>query len=61
VTKLHHDLDEQVHINTQLLAENSGKHVELKAKEEELAAAHAEVAKVVKVRGDTHTRVTPWG
>ena len=52
MTKLHHDLDEQVHVNTQLLAENSSKQVELKNKEEELAAAHAEVSRIVKVSTD---------
>lgn len=36
VLKLHHDLEEQIHTNTQLLAENSQKQVELKAKDEEI-------------------------
>jgi hypothetical protein len=54
MTKLHHELDEQVHVNTQLLAENSSKQVELRNKEEELTAAHAEVARIVKVRSYAH-------
>ena len=36
VQKLHHDLEDQIHNNTQLLAENSQKAVELKQKEEEI-------------------------
>ena len=36
VQKLHHDLEDQIHTNTQLLAENSQKAVELKQKEEEI-------------------------
>ena len=39
VQKLHHDLEEQIHTNTQLLAENSQKQVELKVKEDEIAQA----------------------
>eukprot|EP00976_Prorocentrum_cordatum_P094246 1189719-Prorocentrum_minimum.AAC.1 len=36
VQKLHRDLEEQIHTNTQLLAENSQKQVELKVKEDEI-------------------------
>ena len=36
VMKLHHDLEEQIHTNTQLLAENSQKQVELKTKEDDI-------------------------
>ena len=36
VQKLHHDLEEQIHTNTQLLAENSQKVVELKQKDAEI-------------------------
>jgi hypothetical protein len=50
VSKLHHDLEEAVHTNTQLLADSSSKQVELRGKEEELAALRVEMAKVVKVR-----------
>lgn len=49
VSKLHHDLEEAVHTNTQLLADSSAKQVELKGKEDELAALRVEMAKVVKV------------
>ncbi|GBF96803.1 flagellar associated protein [Raphidocelis subcapitata] len=50
VTKLHHDLEEAVHANSQLLADNGARQVEIKAREEELAAVRAEVARVSKVR-----------
>ncbi|KAL3144393.1 hypothetical protein ABBQ32_004147 [Trebouxia sp. C0010 RCD-2024] len=50
VQKLHHDLEDQIHTNTQLLAENSQKAVELKQKEEEILQVKAEAAKVAKVR-----------
>ena len=36
VQKLHHDLEDQIHTNTQLLAENSQKALELKQKEEDI-------------------------
>ena len=36
VVKLHHDLEEQIHTNTQLLAENSQKQVELKNKDDDV-------------------------
>ena len=36
VQKLHHDLEDQIHTNTQLLAENSQKALELKQKEDEI-------------------------
>lgn len=49
VSKLHHDLEEAIHTNTQLLAESSAKQVELRSKEEELAALRVEMGKVVKV------------
>lgn len=38
VQKLHHDLEDQIHTNTQLLAENSQKALELKQREEDIAA-----------------------
>ncbi|DBB05834.1 hypothetical protein WJX82_007880 [Trebouxia sp. C0006] len=53
VQKLHHDLEDQIHTNTQLLAENSQKAVELKQKEEDIVAVKAEAAKVAKVREAT--------
>jgi hypothetical protein len=50
VTKLHHDLEEAIHTNTQLLADSSACQVELKGKEDELAALRVEILKVIKVR-----------
>ncbi|KAI8476303.1 MAG: flagellar associated protein [Monoraphidium minutum] len=50
VVKLHHDLEEQVHHNSQLMADNGARQVEIKAREDELAAVRAEVARVNKVR-----------
>jgi hypothetical protein len=50
VTKLHHDLEEAIHTNTQLLADSSARQVELKGKEEELAGLRVEILKVIKVR-----------
>jgi hypothetical protein len=50
VQKLHHDLEEQIHTNTQLLAENSQKQVELKVKEDEIAQIKAEAMRVNKLR-----------
>ena len=38
VQKLHHDLEDQIQTNTQLLAENSQKALELKQREEDIAA-----------------------
>ena len=37
VQKLHHDLEDQIHTNTQLLAENGSKALELKQKEDEIS------------------------
>jgi hypothetical protein len=50
VTKLHHDLEEAIHTNTQLLADSSARQVELRSKEEELAGLKVEILKVIKVR-----------
>ncbi|KIZ06593.1 Coiled-coil domain-containing protein [Monoraphidium neglectum] len=50
VVKLHHDLEEQVHHNSQLMADNGARQVEIRAREEELAVIRAEVARVNKVR-----------
>lgn len=49
VSKLHHDLEEAIHTNTQLLADSSARQVELKAKEDELAALRVDITKVIKV------------
>eukprot|EP00873_Tetraselmis_striata_P013169 jgi/Tetstr1/433433/TSEL_022707.t1 len=51
--KLHHDLEEQIHTNTQLLAENSQRQVELKVKEDEINQIKVEAARVNKVREST--------
>ncbi|KAG2452279.1 hypothetical protein HYH02_003303 [Chlamydomonas schloesseri] len=51
--KLHHDLEEQIHTNTQLLAENSAKQVELKVKDEEITAIKQEASRVNKLREQT--------
>lgn len=53
MTKLHGDLEEQIHSNTQLLAENSQKQVELKLKEEEIAGIKQEAVRVNKLREAT--------
>lgn len=50
VTKLHHDLEEAIHTNTQLLADSSARQVELKSKEDELTGLRVEILKVIKVR-----------
>jgi len=49
VVKLHHDLEEQVHHNSQLMVDNGARQVEIRAREEELAVIRAEVARVNKV------------
>ncbi|XP_024519422.1 cilia- and flagella-associated protein 58-like [Selaginella moellendorffii] len=53
VTKLHGDLEEQIHGNTQLLAENSQKQVEMKLKDEEIQVLKSEIARVNKIREAT--------
>ena len=53
VQKLHQHLDEQTHSNTQLLAENSQKQVELKAKEEEVNSIKQESQRMNKLRDNT--------
>lgn len=50
VTKLQHDLEEQIHSNTRLLAENSSKAVALHLKDEAIAATRAEAAKIGKAK-----------
>jgi hypothetical protein len=40
----------QIHTNAQLLADNSGRQVELRTKEDEISSLKAEIGKVVKVR-----------
>jgi len=53
VQKLHRDLEEQIHTNTQLLAENSQKQVELKVKEDEIQQIKLEAMRVNKIRENT--------
>eukprot|EP00958_Prasinococcus_capsulatus_P017401 scaffold1959_cov403-Prasinococcus_capsulatus_cf.AAC.11 len=50
VQKLHQKLDEQVHANTQLLAENSQKQVELQVKEDEINQIKQEAQRMSKLR-----------
>ena len=50
VQKLHRDLEEQIHTNTQLLAENSQKQMELKMKEDETTQIKLEAFRVSKLR-----------
>ena len=57
VQKLHNDLEEQIHHNTQLLAENSQRQVELKGKEDELSQLRAEVQRVNKIRENALAKV----
>lgn len=51
--KLHHDLEEQIHNNTQLLAENSQRQVELKVKDDEINQIKQEATRVNKFRETT--------
>lgn len=57
VVKLHTDLEEQIHQNTELLAANCQNQVQLKLKDEELDATKAEVARVTKLRDQTHKKI----
>eukprot|EP00798_Chlamydomonas_sp_ICE-L_P006525 gene6525-3166_t len=57
VQKLHHDLEEQIHTNTQLLAENSQKQMELKVKEDEIAQIKSEAMRVNKLREQTAKKI----
>lgn len=45
--KLSQDLEDQINTNTQLLAENSQRQMELKLKEEQVAGLEAEEQKVI--------------
>ncbi|OAE18620.1 hypothetical protein AXG93_1923s1770 [Marchantia polymorpha subsp. ruderalis] len=53
VLKMQGDLEEQINNNTQLLAENSQKQVELKLKEDEIESFKQEIVRVNKVREAT--------
>ncbi|MEW5313648.1 MAG: hypothetical protein WDW38_005199 [Sanguina aurantia] len=57
VQKLHHDLEEQIHTNTQLLGDNSQKQVELKVKEDEISGIRAEAVRVAKLRDQTAKKI----
>jgi chromosome segregation ATPase len=57
VTKLHADLEEQIHQNTELLADNCQKQVSLKLKDEEIESTKAEVVRVTKLRDQTHKKI----
>eukprot|EP01086_Lenisia_limosa_P012042 TRINITY_DN3928_c0_g1_i1.p1 TRINITY_DN3928_c0_g1~~TRINITY_DN3928_c0_g1_i1.p1 ORF type:complete len:819 (-),score=286.88 TRINITY_DN3928_c0_g1_i1:260-2716(-) len=50
LTKLQHDLEEQVQTNTTLLAENTHRQVELKVKEDEVATIKQDLIRVNRVR-----------
>lgn len=56
VLKLHHDLEEQIHTNTQLLAENSQKQVELKNRDEDVIRLKAHTILSVVCGGDWGSR-----
>jgi predicted RNase H-like nuclease (RuvC/YqgF family) len=53
VTKLQSDLEEQIHQNANLLAENGQKQLSIKSKEDEIAAAKAETTRVTKIQAQT--------
>ncbi|MEW5300885.1 MAG: hypothetical protein WDW36_003781 [Sanguina aurantia] len=57
VQKLHHDLEEQIHTNTQLLGDNSQKQVELRAQEDEISQIRAEAVRVAKLRDQTAKKI----
>eukprot|EP00210_Caulerpa_lentillifera_P001811 g1741.t1 len=57
VIKSHHDLEEQIHTNTQLLAENSQKQVELKMKDEEIEQMKIDVSKAIKAKEQSQKKV----
>ncbi len=49
ILKMQQDLEDQIHSNTQLLTENSQRHVELKGKEEETIRVRQEATKMEKM------------
>jgi len=55
--KLHHELAEQSSANQTLLATNSSKAMELRAKEEEITAMKAEITRVTRVKDHTQKKV----
>jgi uncharacterized phage infection (PIP) family protein YhgE len=52
-TKLQSDLEEQIHQNATLLADNGQKQISIKGKDEEIAAAKAETARISKIQTQT--------
>jgi len=55
--KLQQDLQEQINVNTQLLAENSQRQVELKGKEEEITTLEIKEANTAKLRDQLQKRI----
>lgn len=49
-TKLQNDLEEQIHQNATLLADNGQKQIAIKAKDDEIAAAKGETARFFKIQ-----------
>jgi acyl-CoA synthetase (AMP-forming)/AMP-acid ligase II len=49
--RLHHSLEDHIHTNTQLLADNSQRQVEIKAKEDEIRALRVGARLCVRVGG----------
>jgi predicted nuclease with TOPRIM domain len=53
VSKLQADLVEQIHQNTELLAENGQKQLSIKSKDEEIAVVKADTQQIAKLRDQT--------
>ena len=53
IAKIQSDLEEQIHQNANLLAENGQKQISIKGKDEEISAAKAETARISKVQAQT--------
>lgn len=53
VAKIQSDLEEQIHQNATLLAENGQKQISIKAKDEEIAVAKAETGRISKIQAQT--------
>lgn len=57
VAKLQSDLEEQIHQNANLLADNGQKQISIKSKDDEISAAKAETARVSKIQMQTAKRL----
>ena len=57
VVKLQSDLEEQIHQNANLLADNGQKQISIKSKDDEISAAKAETARVTKTQAQTAKRL----